>query len=198
MLLYFMILYQSNYEMLHIWDCLQNCYILKIKLLRLQEHEKNCSFLKCKLLHLWEYLNNRHFLLKVLHFLENLQIFQFQYKSCKKLKLFNQPLQSQLIVTNILVSLNYLKLLIIFNFLDIFQKHCGVSIFVTCANSIVKIYDLWPLSMNLHKLNAFLLYKTCTFELKQIFFFTVTKKMAITVYLSLRNDFILVLRNKIN
>ena len=52
--------------------------------------------------------------------------------------------------------------------------------------------------MNLHKLNAFLLYETCTLELKQKFFFTVTEKMAVTVYLSLKNDFILVLRNKIN
>ena len=35
------------------------------------------------------------------------------------------------------------------------------------------------LSVNLQKLNAFLLYKTCIFELKPNFFFTVPKKMAI-------------------
>ena len=36
-----------------------------------------------------------------------------------------------------------------------------------------------PLSMNLWKPNALSLYKTCIFELKPNFFFTVTKKMAI-------------------
>ena len=48
-----------------------------------------------------------------------------------------------------------------------------------------------PLSMNLQKPNAFLLYKTCILELKPFFFSTFTKKMPI-------NDFILVLCNKIN
>ena len=38
---------------------------------------------------------------------------------------------------------------------------------------------LCPLSMQLQKPNAFLLYKTCIFELKLNFLFTVTKKMAI-------------------
>ena len=45
------------------------------------------------------------FLLKVLRFLENLQICYFYYNYVK-LKLFNQLLQSQFIVANILVSLD--------------------------------------------------------------------------------------------
>ena len=59
-----------------------------------------------------------------------------------------------------------------------------------------------PLPMNLQKPNAFLLYKTCIFELKPYFFFIVTivtiQKDAHTVYLPFKNDFILVLYNKIN
>ena len=70
-----------------------------------------------------------------------------------KLKLFNQLLQSQFIVSNILVSLDCLNL---FEFM------------ISC-----------PLSMNLWKPNAVSLYKICIFELKPNFFFTVTKKMAI-------------------
>ena len=46
-----------------------------------------------------------------------------------KLKLFNQLLQSQFIVANILVSLDCLNLLRLFNILDIFWKHCSVNIF---------------------------------------------------------------------
>ena len=38
---------------------------------------------------------------------------------------------------------------------------------------------LCPLSMKLQKLIGFLLYKTCIFEQKSIFLFTVTKKMTI-------------------
>ena len=44
-----------------------------------------------------------------------------------KLKLFNQLLQRQFIVANILVPLDCLNLLRIFNFLDIFYKHCSVN-----------------------------------------------------------------------
>ena len=59
------------------------------------------------------------FLLKKLHFWE---IYKFATFSINyvKLKLFNQLLQSQFIVANILVSLDCLNLLRIFNFLDIF------------------------------------------------------------------------------
>ena len=46
-----------------------------------------------------------------------------------KLKLFYQLSQSQFIVANILVSLDCLNLLKIFNFLDILKKHCGDNIF---------------------------------------------------------------------
>ena len=44
-----------------------------------------------------------------------------------KLKLFNQLLQRQIIVANILVPLDCLNLLRIFNFLDMFYKHCSVN-----------------------------------------------------------------------
>ena len=40
MLLHFKILLQWDYEMLYIWDHLQNCYILKLKLLHLWEYIK--------------------------------------------------------------------------------------------------------------------------------------------------------------
>ena len=78
-----------------------------------------------------------------------------------KLKLFNQLLQSQF---NKLVSLDCLNLSIILNFLDIF--------FVTliCAYSFVKICDLMTFVYKFIK---------TIFELKPIFFFTVTKKKVI-------------------
>ena len=145
--------------MLHIWDHLQNCYILKIKLLHFWEYEKNCYFLKLKLLYLWEYLKNDPFLLKVLH---SRELYKFtNFSVSVKLKLFNQLLQSQF---NKLVSLDCLNLSIILNFLDIF--------FVTliCAYSFVKICDLMTFVYQLIK---------TIFELKPIFFFTVTKKKVI-------------------
>ena len=44
-------------------------------------------------------------------------------------KLFKMLLlQSQLTVEQVLISLDRLNLMRIFNFLDIFQKHCSVSI----------------------------------------------------------------------
>ena len=93
-----------------------------------------------------------------------------------KLNFFNQLLLSCLIVANILVSL-------LFKFVDNISlfRYINTAVlrfFITsrCAHSFVKIYDLWPLSMNLQKLNAFLLYKTYIFEVKPNFFFTVTKK----------------------
>ena len=51
--------------MLHIWDHLENCYILKLKLLYSWEHKTNCYFLKLELLHLWEYLKNLYFYYKL-------------------------------------------------------------------------------------------------------------------------------------
>ena len=53
------------------------------------------------------------------------------------------------------------------------------------------------LSTKLQNLNASLLDKTCIFELKPYFFFTVTKKDTNTFYLLFKNNFILVLCNKI-
>ena len=46
--------------------------------------------------------------------------------------------------------------------------------------------------------NAFLLYKTYVFELKPYFFFIATQKMPIQFTFSFKNDFTLVLCNKIN
>ena len=45
-------------------------------------------------------------------------------------------LQSQLTVEQVLISLDRLNLMRVFNFLDIFQKHCSVSIIsnLICAN----------------------------------------------------------------
>ena len=60
-LLHFKILFQWDYEMLHIWDHLQTCYILKLKLLHFWEYEKNCYFLNLELLHMQEYLKNCYF-----------------------------------------------------------------------------------------------------------------------------------------
>ena len=54
---------------------------------------------------------------------------------------------------------------------------------------------LCPLSQNP---NNFLLYKTCIFELKSNFLFTVTKKNGLTVYRFFKDDFILNLCDKIN
>ena len=61
MLLHFKILFYWDYEIQHIWDQMQNCLILKLKLLNLWEYEKNCYFLKLELLHLWKYLKNFYF-----------------------------------------------------------------------------------------------------------------------------------------
>ena len=38
----FKIIFWWYYEMLYIWDHLQNCFILELKLLHLWEYEKNC------------------------------------------------------------------------------------------------------------------------------------------------------------
>ena len=53
--------------------------------------------------------------------------------------------------------------------------------------------------MNLQKPNAFLLYKTCVFDLKPYIFFLYShQKDAHTAHICFKNDFILVLCNKIN
>ena len=65
---------------------------------------KICYILKIKLLHLWEYLKNCHFFTESAAFpgkFENLLL--LLYINYVKLKLFNQLLQSQYIVANILV-----------------------------------------------------------------------------------------------
>ena len=87
-----------------------------------------------------------------------------------KLKLFNQLLQSQFIVANILVSLYCSNLSIPFNFSYIY-----IYIYISCL-----------LSMNLKKPNAFLLYKTFIFELKPIFFYSYWKH-GLAAYLSFKN-----------
>ena len=53
-----------------------------------------------------------------------------------------------------------------------------------------------PLSMKLQEPNAFLLYKTCVFELKPLFLQLL--KNGDTVNLFFKNDFILNVCNKIN
>ena len=100
-----------------------------------------------------------------------------------KLELFNQLLESQLIVANILVSLDCLNMLTIkyLTFL-IYFRNIAVLIFLVslrCANSFVKIYDLMSVICEVTKTNAFSFYKTYIFELKLNFAFKVTKKMAI-------------------
>ena len=62
---------------------------------------------------------------------------------------------------------------------------------------LLKFMILCSLCMKLQKLNPFLLYKTCIFELKSNFLFIVTKKMAIK-FTFFKNNFILNLYNKIN
>ena len=54
-----------------------------------------------------------------------------------------------------------------------------------------------PFIYELTKPNAFLLYKTCIFEMKPIFFFIVTKKMA-RQFTFLSKTILLNLCNKIN
>ena len=130
MLLHFKILFQWDYEMLHIWDHLQNCYILKLKLLHLWEYEKNCYFLKLKLPHLWRYLKN--YVLFYLKCCISWEIYKFSTFSINyvKLKLDNQLLQGQFIVADVLMELDCLNLMRIFNFLDISQKHYSVNTFM--------------------------------------------------------------------
>ena len=55
-----------------------------------------------------------------------------------------------------------------------------------------------PLSMNLQNFSAFLLFKTCMFELKPILFLYSYQKIGHTVYLSFKNNFMLNLYNEIN
>ena len=129
MLLHFKILFQWDYEMLHIWDHLQNCYILKLKLLHLWEYEKNCYFFKLKLPHLWRYLKN--YVLFYLKCCISWEIYKFSNFSINyvKLKLDNQLLQGQFIAADVLMELDCLNLMRIFNFLEICQKHCSVNTF---------------------------------------------------------------------
>ena len=49
MLLHFKILFQWHYEMLHIWEHLQNSYIVKLKLLHLQGHQKKTAVFKTQI-----------------------------------------------------------------------------------------------------------------------------------------------------
>ena len=111
---------------------------------------------------MWEYLKNCYFSTKSAAFpgkSTNLLLLNYV-----KPKLFNQLLRSQFIVANTLVSLDCLNLLRIFNFLDIF------NIFNFKIRLLIShIYELT-------KTQRFLLYKTCIFDLKADFFFTVTKK----------------------
>ena len=62
---------------------------------------------------------------------------------------------------------------------------------------LLKFMILCSLCMKLQKLNPFLLYKTCIFELKSNFLFIVTKKMAIK-FTFFKSNFILNSYNKIN
>ena len=77
----------------------------------------NCYFFKLKLLHLWEDLKLFYWKCCISWGIYKFATFSINYI---KLKLFYQLLQSQFTVGNVLVSLDCLNLLRIFNFLDIF------------------------------------------------------------------------------
>ena len=71
----------------------------------------------------------------------------------------------------------------------------SIKILVNIIMGFCKFIDKYELTKT-H--NVFLLYKTCVFEPKPYFFFIATQKMPIQFTLSFKNDFILVLYNKIN
>ena len=80
-----------------------------------------------RLLHLWKYLKNCFFFYWKCYIFWEIYKFATFSINYVKLKLFNQLLQRQIIVANILVPLDCLNLLRIFNFLDMFYKHCSVN-----------------------------------------------------------------------
>ena len=86
------------------------------------------------------------FQVKVIHYIT---IIFFMKNMSKQLLL-----QSQFTVADTLVSLAHLKLVRLFNFLDIFQKYCNVIIFSNSniCYSFVKIHDLMSFIHELAKI----------------------------------------------
>ena len=138
-------IYWSICKIAIFWN--SNCYICG-------DMRKIATFWDSKCYILWQYANK--LLLFYWKCCISWEIYKFATFSINdaKLKLFHQLFQSQFIVANILVSLDCLSLLIIFNFLGIFQKQCSVNI-LRCANLFVKIYNLTPFTYELQKLNPF-------------------------------------------
>ena len=133
MLLHFKTLFQWDYEMSHIWDHLQKLLYYETQIATFVGISKKIAA----------------FLLKVLHFLGNLQICYFQYKLRKiktyvKLTLFNQLLQSQFIGADILMLLDYLNLMRIINF-QIYCRNIAVLIFLVTSRCVFFLIRIHPM-----------------------------------------------------